>query len=313
MSNQKDLSVKEIYLTVYSSGSRVDKFIADSISWLSRSQIQILLRQSSITVNKKHAKNNQIVKFNDCIQIELPPPQILKAEPIQLDIIYEDEDVVVLNKPAGMVVHPGPGHPEHTLVNAILSHCPSLLISDELLRPGIVHRLDKDTSGLIVIAKNIPAKEYLINQFKNHTVLKQYYVLVEGYLHPENGIIEAPIGRDPHNFKRMAIIAEGKEAITHYSVIKYYSGCTLINATLETGRTHQIRVHFASIGYPVIGDSTYGHKSPYLERHFVHAYQLGFHLPSTGVFHKYNCSLPHELENVLSHLTTNNQVTADSD
>lgn len=313
MSNQKDSSVKEINLTVYSAGSRVDKFIADSIPWLSRSQIQILLRQSYITVNKNHVKNNQIVKFNDCIHIQLPPPQILKAEPVQLDIIYEDEDVVVLNKPAGMVVHPGPGHPEHTLVNAILAHCPGLSISDELIRPGIVHRLDKDTSGLIVIAKNIPAKEHLINQFKNHTVLKQYHVLVEGYLHPENGIIEASIGRDPHNFKRMAIIAEGKEAITHYTVIKYYSGCTLINATLETGRTHQIRVHLSSIGYPVIGDSTYGHKSPYLDRHFVHAYQLGFRLPSTGVFHKYNCPLPHELKDVLNRLSDNSQVLSGSD
>jgi 23S rRNA pseudouridine1911/1915/1917 synthase len=301
--NQQDPADRNINLTVYSAGSRVDKFIADSISWLSRSQIQKLIRQSFITVNKKSTKTSQILRFNDCIQIRLPPSQILKAEPIQLNIIYEDRDIIVINKPAGMVVYPGPGHPEHTLVNAILAYCPSLLINDELIRPGIVHRLDKDTSGLIVIAKNVLVKEFLVNQFKNHTVVKKYFVLVEGHLSPERGIIEAPIGRDPHNFKRMTLIADGKEAITNYTVIKYYSGCTLIDATLKTGRTHQIRVHLSAIGHSVIGDSIYGRQSPHLKRQFLHAHQLGLYLPSNGIFHSFNCLLPYELENVLTHLS----------
>ncbi len=302
MRNPQDSAVRDINLTVYSSGSRVDKFIADAIAYLSRSQIQILLRKSSITINKKHAKPSQILRLNDYIEIKLPSPQILKAELIQLNVVYEDEDIIVINKPAGMVVHPGPGHSEHTLVNAILAYCPGLLINDELIRPGIVHRLDKDTSGLIVIAKNKQAKEFLVNQFKNHTVLKKYTVLVTGHLSPEKGIIEAPIGRDPHNFKRMAIITKGKEAITYYTVIKYYSCCTLIDAIIKSGRTHQIRVHLSAIGHPVIGDSVYGRKSPYLERQFLHAHKLGFRLPSTGIFHHYNCSLPYELENLLVRL-----------
>jgi 23S rRNA pseudouridine1911/1915/1917 synthase len=172
-------------------------------------------------------------------------------------------------------------------------------MNNDLVRPGIVHRLDKDTSGLIVIAKNNQVKEHLIEQFKNHTVMKCYLVLVKGRLFPERGIIEAAIGRDPNNFKRMAVVASGKEAITYYTVRKRFSDCTLLDVTPKTGRTHQIRVHLSAIGHAVAGDLIYGQKSPYINRQFVHAIRLSFSLPSTGIYHQFNCPLPSDLEEAL--------------
>jgi 23S rRNA pseudouridine1911/1915/1917 synthase len=201
-----------------------------------------------------------------------------------------------------LVVHPGPGHPDHTLVNAILAHCPEIGINNDLVRPGIVHRLDKDTSGLIVIAKNNQVKENLIKQFKNRVVIKYYLVLVKGQLFPEKGIIEAAIGRDPHNFKRMAVVANGKEAITCYTVRRRFPDYTLLDVNLKTGRTHQIRVHLSAIGHAVAGDLVYGQISPYVNRQFVHASHLGFYLPSTGIFRNFNSPLPFDLEESLKQL-----------
>jgi 23S rRNA pseudouridine1911/1915/1917 synthase len=223
----------------------------------------------------------------------------LSPEAIPLNIIYEDNDLLVVDKPAGLPIHPAPGHYSHTLVNAILAYLPSLPESDESLRPGIVHRLDKDASGVMVVAKNSVAQANLINQFKSRTVVKAYLVLVKGHLIPDEGVIEAPIGRDPRNRKRMAVVAEGKEARTQYSVIKYIGDHTLVEVRPETGRTHQIRVHLSAIGYPVVGDSAYGVKSPYLSRPFLHARRLGFKLPSTTEYVEFTSSLPPDLEQAL--------------
>lgn len=281
------------------SGIRLDKYVAKALPQFSRSYIQKLIAQGHILVNEQKAKTSQRLKDSDKITIKPPPPAYPTAEPIPLAIIYEDKDILVIDKPAGLVVHPAPGHPSHTLVNAILARCPSLAMSDDLMRPGIIHRLDKDTSGLIIIAKNDYAQQYLVSQFKSHAVTKNYLVLVKGRLSPEQGIIEAPIGRDPYNRKRMAIIEAGKEASTQYRVKKYLDDYTLLEVTPRTGRTHQIRVHLAAIGYPVVGDLTYGAKSLYIKRQFIHAYRLGFRLPSTNQYREFTCPLPADLKQAL--------------
>jgi 23S rRNA pseudouridine1911/1915/1917 synthase len=262
--------------------------------------------QGYILVNGQRTKANQRLNKADRITVGLPPlPDHPLAEPIPLTIIYEDEDILVIDKPAGLTVHPAPGHPNHTLVNAVLTHCPGLAMSNELMRPGIVHRLDKDTSGLIVIAKNDFVREYLAAQFKSRTVTKVYLVLVKGRLSPEQGIIEAPIGRDPHSRRRMAIVEAGKEASTQYQVRKYLNNYTLVEVTPLTGRTHQIRVHLSAIDCPVVGDPIYGIKSTQLNRQFIHAYRLGFCLPSTKQYQEFTSPLPVDLERALEYLVRN--------
>jgi len=220
-------------------------------------------------------------------------------EAIPLNIIYEDDDLLVVDKPAGLTVHPAPGHPSHTLLNAILSHFPHLADVSDSLRPGVVHRLDKDTSGVMMVAKNSAAQADLAEQFKTHSVTKAYLVLVKGRLTPENGVIEAAIGRDPRNRKRMAVVTEGREARTEYRVIRYIGDYTLLEVRPETGRTHQIRVHLSAIGYPVVGDKVYGVKSAYLSRQFMHASRLGFNLPSSGEYVEFESALPPDLEQAL--------------
>ncbi len=287
------------------SGIRLDKYVAEALPKFSRSYIQKLIAQGHILVNEQKAKPSQRLKDTDKITIKPPPPIYPTAEPIPLAVIYEDTDILVIDKPAGLVVHPAPGHPSHTLVNAILARCPSLATSEDLTRPGIIHRLDKDTSGLIIIAKNDYARQYLVNQFKSHVVTKGYLVLVKGRLSPEQGVIEAPIGRDPHNRKRMAITETGKEASTQYEAKKYLNDYTLLEVTPRTGRTHQIRVHLSAIGYPVVGDLVYGTKrrleakASGLSRQFIHAYRLGFRLPSTNEYREFTCPLPADLKQAL--------------
>ncbi len=282
---------------------RLDKYLTRILPQFSRAYLQKLIVQGYILVNGKRTKANQRLNNGDRITVELPLlPRYPLAEPIPLTIIYEDEDILVIDKPAGLTVHPAPGHPSHTLVNAILAHCPNLAMSMELTRPGIVHRLDKDTSGLIVIAKNDIAHEYLATQFKNRSVTKGYLVLVKGRLSPEQGIIEAPIGRDPYNRRRMAIAEAGKEATTKYRVRQYLDNYTLVEVAPLTGRTHQIRVHLSAIGHPVAGDSLYGTKSPHLNRQFIHAYRLGFCLPSTEQYQEFIAPLPVDLEKALGYL-----------
>jgi 23S rRNA pseudouridine1911/1915/1917 synthase len=279
-------------------GLRLDRYLCYEYKEISRSQIKRLLDAGYITVNNAAAKANYKVKSGDKIRINLPPSPDLTPEDISLSIIYEDSDLLVIDKPPGLVVHPAPGHPHHTLVNALLARCPDLS-SDGSVRPGIVHRLDKDTSGLMVVAKNNTIQRALAEQLRNHSMKKRYLVLVKGHLTPERGVIEAPIGRDQRHRKRLAISAQGKEARTLYHVVEYLADYTLLEVTLETGRTHQIRVHFSAIGHPVVGDTTYGRKSPLVGRQFIHACHLGFRLPSTGEYVEFDSELPPELKWVL--------------
>lgn len=291
--------IKTLQLIAQISDVRLDRYVAEALPQFSRNRVQKLIEQDCILVNQQRAKASQRLNANDKITIKVVPPVHPAVEPGSLTIIYEDTDIMVVDKPAGLVVHPSPGHPNHTLVNAILGHCPSLAMGNDLIRPGVIHRLDKDTSGLIVIAKNDYARQYLINQFKNRAVAKGYLVLVKGRLSPEQGIIEAPIGRDPRNRKRMGVVESGKEASTQYKVKKYLDNYTLLEITPRTGRTHQIRVHLAAIRYPVVGDATYGAKSPYIKRQFIHAYRLGFLLPSTNEYQEFTSLLPPDLKQAL--------------
>jgi 23S rRNA pseudouridine1911/1915/1917 synthase len=286
---------------------RLDKYLTQVLPQFSRAYLQRLIEQGYVLINGQKAKASQKLSESDRITVELPPSPggHPLPEPIPLAVIYEDEDIMVIDKPAGLTVHPAPGHPSHTLVNAILAHCPGLTVSNELMRPGIVHRLDKDTSGLIVVAKDDSAREYLVAQFKSRTVTKRYLVLVKGRLSPEQGIIEAPIGRDPHRRRRMAVVESGKQAITQYQVRRYLDNYTLVEVSPLTGRTHQIRVHLSAIGCPVVGDPTYGTKSAHLDRQFVHAYRLGFRLPSTKQYQEFTSPLPADLEQALEHLARN--------
>ena len=280
---------------------RQDKYLALKYPEMSRSYIQKLIEQSYVLVNGYGTKASQRLNIGDKIIINLPPPEASTpaAESIPLNIVYEDNDLIVVNKPAGLTVHPAPGHTCHTLVNAILSHCPNLANFDDSMRPGIVHRLDKDTSGLMIIAKNSSAQRNLIDQFKTHSVSKTYLVMVKGKLAPAHGVIEAPIGRDPANRKRMAVVTGGRQATTSYLVKEYLDNHTFLEVTIETGRTHQIRVHLSAIGYPVVGDRVYGTRSAYLNRQFVHAHKLGFHLPANGEYREFTCELPQDLKRAL--------------
>jgi 23S rRNA pseudouridine1911/1915/1917 synthase len=282
-------------------GTRLDKYVCARAPELSRTQVQKLIAAGNITVNGRLAKPGLRLNIGDRIDITIPPapPSELKPEAIPLKIIYEDDDLIVVDKPAGLTVHPAPGHPEHTLVNAILAHFPHLADVGDSLHPGVVHRLDKDTSGVMLVAKNSAAQIDLARQFQSHSVTKAYLALVKGKLTPENGIIEADIGRDPRNRKKMAVVAKGREARTEYRVVKYIGNYTLLEVMPETGRTHQIRVHLAAIGFPVVGDKVYGVESKYLSRQFLHASRLGFKLPSTGKYVEFESALPPDLEQAL--------------
>ncbi len=285
---------------------RLDKYLAQVLPQFSRAYLQRLIRQGHVLINGQMVKASQKLSKSEKITVELPPALgHPSAEPIPLAVIYEDADILVIDKPAGLTVHPAPGHPSRTLVNAILAHCPGLAVSHGLMRPGIVHRLDKDTSGLMVIAKNDFAREYLVAQFRSRTVTKRYLVLVQGRLSPRQGVVEAPIGRDPHRRKRMAIVEAGKQAVTQYQVRKYFDDYTLVEVSPVTGRTHQIRIHLSAIGCPVVGDPTYGTKSAHLNRQFVHACRLGFRLPSTRQYQEFSSPLPPDLGQALEHLARN--------
>jgi 23S rRNA pseudouridine1911/1915/1917 synthase len=296
-----------IHLDVTEEGERVDKYIAEHLPDLSRSLVQRLIREGRVTVNGAETKASYRVEGGDEIIVRVPPPEAteLEPEPIPLDVVYEDEDLIVINKPAGLVVHPSHGHRKSTLVNAILAHCPDLAGINGTLRPGIVHRLDKDTSGLIIVAKNDAAQQSLQRQFKRREVKKTYLALVEGRLEPERGLIEAPVGRDPHHRKRMAVVARGgREARTEYRVLETLADHTLVEVHPLTGRTHQVRVHFASLGHPLVGDPVYGFRRQRLGlgRQFLHAWKLGFHLPSSGRPIDLTAKLPHDLRRVLEQL-----------
>jgi 23S rRNA pseudouridine1911/1915/1917 synthase len=283
------------------SGVRLDKFVGERCLELSRTHAQKLIAEGFITVNGRPTKSSFKLSIDDKVGIFIPPesPSPLAPEAIPLKIVYEDSDLLVVDKPAGLAVHPAPGHPSHTLLNAVLAYLPGLVEDADSLRPGIVHRLDKDTSGLILVAKNRVAQANLSDQFKSRSVSKSYLVLVKGRLTPESGIIEAAIGRDPRNRQRMAVVSRGREARTDYRVLKYIGNHSLLEIKPETGRTHQIRVHLAAIGFPVVGDAAYGVPSPHLSRQFLHASKIGFHLPSNGQYVEFESPLPPDLEQAL--------------
>lgn len=289
-------------------GKRLDVFLAAEIEELTRSHIQKLIAEDMASVNGEAARASYRVKAGDLVFLQVPEPKGLeiKPEPIPLDIYHEDEDVVVINKPRGMVVHPAAGNHTGTLVNALLYHCPDLSGINGVARPGIVHRLDKDTSGLIMVAKNDAAHLSLAGQLQSRTVLRSYLALVHGRVKDPAGRVEAPIGRDPKDRQKMAVVHKNaKHAVTNYRVLKSFDQYTYLELKLETGRTHQIRVHLAFIGHPVVGDPRYGPARPHfgLTGQFLHAAVLGFKHPRTGERLEFTAPLPALLEDILAVLT----------
>jgi len=287
-------------------GERLDVFVARLLPELTRSRVRRLIDDSFVTINGTLAKKAGVaLEAGQRVRVTLPPsePEAPQPESIPLRIVFEDDDLFVIDKPAGLAVHPSPGHPGHTLVNAVLAHCPELSTVGEAGRPGIVHRLDKDTSGLIIVAKNDAAHLALARQLKERQVEKTYIALVQGGLSPSEGVIDAPVARHPRHRKKMAVVAGGREARTRYRVLREIDGWSLVEVRTETGRTHQIRVHFASIGHPVAGDALYGGatRSP-VRRQFLHAQRLAFRHPRTGERLELEAPLAQDLADALAAL-----------
>ncbi|MBI4199275.1 MAG: RluA family pseudouridine synthase [Chloroflexi bacterium] len=286
-------------------GERVDSYVARQRADLSRSQVQRLAHDGLLRVNGRPARASIRLKAGDLVELLVPEPpaNLAMAEPMPLQVVYQDPDVVVIDKPPGLTVHPAPGHPRGTLVNALLARYPELRGVGDATRPGLVHRLDADTSGLLVVARTEAARLNLARQIEKHSVRKVYLALVRGYPDPPEGLIEAPVGRDPKNRKRMAVVPGGRSATTEYRRLQRFRGFTLLEVVPRTGRTHQIRVHLASLGHPVAGDKVYGGRVPFLDRQFLHAYRLGFRLPRSGEYVEFTSPLPEELEEVLGALS----------
>jgi len=288
-------------------GERLDKALANRFDDLSRVQIQNLIQNGFVTINERPAKPSLRLEGGELVRIHIPvpeddsPPQ---PEDIPLVVLYEDEHVAAIDKPAGMVIHPAYGHTSGTLVNAVLAKWPQVTAFSDAGRAGIVHRLDKETSGIILIAKTSLALESLRAQFKARTVTKRYLALVEGAPGTAEGVIDAPIGRDPKQRKRMAVARQGREAVTEFRVLEFYANHSLLEIFPKTGRTHQIRVHMAFIGHPVVGDNVYGHRKQRIKmkRHFLHAASLEFALPETGEYIVVESPLPVGLQNILEKL-----------
>ena len=287
-----------------SKNQRLDAFLASSLDGLTRSQAARLIESGEVAVNGRAVSKSYKLAGGEDIAVTLPEPEPVEAVPqdIPLDVVYEDADVIVVNKPSGMVVHPAPGHPDGTLVNALLYHCAGTLSGvGGALRPGIVHRIDRDTSGLIIAAKNDAAHQYLSAQLADHTLARTYECIVVGKLREDRGTVDAPIARHPTDRKRMAVVAGGREAVTHWEVIARYPGYTHVRCRLETGRTHQIRVHMAYIGHPILGDTVYGAKKevPGLTGQCLHAVGLRFLHPRTHEVVELFCPLPEEFTRML--------------
>lgn len=296
---------KEYSLEVKNEKGRLDKFVSEQIPDLSRTRVKELVKDQNILVNGKVEKVSYKIQAGDKIEVNIPAVKPLDVIPenIPLDIVYEDDDVIVVNKPQGMVVHPAPGHPDHTLVNALLYHTKVLAQSPEGFRPGIVHRIDKDTSGLLMIAKTAKARESLEDQLAHKTNKRLYWAIVHGNFAEKNGVIDAPIGRNPYDRKKMAVVETGKKAITHFKVLEQFKDYSLIECQLETGRTHQIRVHLDYIGHPVAGDPLYGpRKTLKGYGQFLHAKVLGFKHPSTGEWLEFSVEPPQIFQETLAQL-----------
>ena len=299
---------REFIVEAEGAGQRIDRFLSGEDTGLSRSALQALVAEGHVLCNGKAPAKSLKLKAGDVILMEIPDARPIEAVPqeIPLDIVYEDAHLLVVNKPKGMVVHPAPGNPDGTLVNALLWHCKGSLsgIGGEI-RPGIVHRIDKDTSGLLIAAKNDFAHAHLAAQLKDHSLARTYECIVCGNLREDSGTVDAPIGRHPTDRKRMAVTAKNaRRAVTHWSVIARYNGYTHIRCELETGRTHQIRVHMAHIGHPLLGDLVYGHKRPEkgLSGQCLHARALRFIHPRTGKLVTFTCPLPDYFQDVLARL-----------
>lgn len=291
-------------------GSRLDVYLSEQLGDMSRSYIQKLIKEKKVKVNGKVDKAKYLVKENDDIFIEIPKPKTLEiiAQDIPIDIVYEDDDLLIVNKPQDMVVHPAPGNYENTLVNAILYHCEGNLSSiNGVIRPGIVHRIDKDTSGLLMIAKNNNSHNYLSEQLKDHSITREYEFICHGVMKEDKITVNKPIGRNPKDRLKMAVVKDGKHAVTHFEVINRYENFTHVKATLETGRTHQIRVHALSLNHPLLGDPIYGPKNNKfgVKGQVLHAKKLGFIHPTTKEYVEFDSELPEHFKNIIKKLNKN--------
>lgn len=285
---------------------RIDKALSVRFKDVSRSHLQNLIENGSVKVNDKNIKSNYKLKINDRVRVEIPEPVSLTVEPedIDINILYEDSDIIVVDKIQGMVVHPAPGNYSGTLVNALLYHCKDLSGINGVIRPGIVHRIDKDTSGILVIAKNDYSHIKLAEQFKDHSITREYVALVEGRIKNEYGTIDKPLGRNPKDRLKFAVVSDGKRAVTHYKLLENFKDEALVLCRLETGRTHQIRVHMAYINHPLIGDPVYGHKKQRFKSNgqFLHARKLGFIHPRTNEYMEFVSEIPSYYKRVLDKL-----------
>lgn len=300
--------MEELFIKVQDGDMRIDKFLSDELPGLTRSYIQKLIKEERISVNSHAVKANYKLNPGDEIFVRIPEPEFpdIVPENIPLDILYEDQDILIVNKPKGMVVHPAPGHYTGTLVNAVMYHCKDNLSGiNGVTRPGIVHRIDKDTTGSLLICKNDASHQYFADLLKEHAITRKYHAIVCGNLKEDSGTVNASVGRHPTDRKRMSTrCVNGRPAITHYKVLERFGDYTYIECTLETGRTHQIRVHMASIGHPVLGDTVYGPaKCPYrLEGQTLHAKILGIRHPATGEYMEFDAPLPEYFQELLAKL-----------
>lgn len=298
----------ELRIEEEQAGERIDKVLTSMNNEWSRNQVQIWIKDGHVLVNEKIIKTNYKCSIGDQILIHIPVPEELDVVPeeMDLDIYYEDQDVLVVNKPKGMVVHPAPGHLSGTLVNGLMAHCKDLSGINGVMRPGIVHRIDKDTSGLLMVAKNDLAHESLVNQLVEKTVTRKYRALVHGVIPHDYGTVEAPIARDQKERQCMAVADNGKKAVTHFHVLDRFQDFTFVECQLETGRTHQIRVHMKYIGYPLAGDPKYGpRKTLDIGGQALHAGVLGFVHPRTGEYIEFEAPLPSYFEELIEKLENN--------
>ena len=299
--------IREFLVGEEEEGDRLDVYLSEQLGDMSRSYIQKIIKDKKVEVNNKIEKAKYLVKEEDKVKIEIPAPKLLEviAQDIPIDIVYEDNDVLIVNKPQDMVVHPAPGNYDNTLVNAILYHCKDKLSSiNGIIRPGIVHRIDKDTSGLLMIAKNNNAHNSLAEQLKDHSKTREYEFICHGVVKDDKITVNKPIGRNPKDRLKMAVVKEGKHAVTHFEVVERFENFTHMRARLETGRTHQIRVHALSINHPLLGDPIYGPKNTKfkLNGQTLHAKKLGFIHPTTNKYIEFDSELPEYFKEIIKKL-----------